>query len=518
MKEEGTKSKVLFLVTAVCMVLRGAVNVAVAICMMNTVDAALTLDMGTFVRALAFMLGVAILEFAVGMFSRFMLQSYCKCNLVRVKENYYRKLLCDGKQEEMDISAFSTDIDLLYGNRYFNRCMLVFYSAQLIFSVISIIVLSWKVAIVVLVMTFLPLLVPALLQKGLRKTTDKYAEGMNAYLGFIQDTLQGLHEIRTYAASAFFTGIHDKRNKEAEALRLKNKMMTYFNSSLSDFVGSLSFMAAIAACGFLTVKGEITMGTLIAVIQLLNSVVSPIGSISSAAGEISATGKLAEKYKAAPEEKAAADNGPLARIEVAGLGYSYDGQTPVFSGVNLCFERGRRYAVLGKSGVGKSTLAKVLSGALGGYDGEIVLTDLEGGRREISQAEGLIQYVAQEPYLFKLSAEDNVYFGKPEGAEEMHSRIGKLGIEELFLEPETVLANRDRISGGQKQRLVLARALSHKPDVLILDEPTANLDEATAERVMDYIMEADCGILIVITHSADEKFLSRFDEVIRLEG
>ena len=126
--------------------------------------------------------------------------------------------------------------------------------------------------------------------------------------------------------------------------------------------------------------------------------------------------------------------------------------------------------------------------------------------------------MAQEPYLFKLSAEDNVYFGKPEGAEEMHSRIGKLGIEELFLEPETVLANRDRISGGQKQRLVLARALSHKPDVLILDEPTANLDEATAERVMDYIMEADCGILIVITHNADEKFLSRFDEVIRLEG
>lgn len=517
MKSDKLRGKFLFLFVAVTMVALATVNVLLAFCMMNAVDAAIAQDMPLFGRAVLITAGIALMEFAAGIVSRIAMRAYCRDKVVRAKENRYSQLIYHGKPEEMELSNFSTDIDLLYDENYYNRCILVYECARLVLSAGSIIFLSWKIAVIVLITTFLPLLVPAVFQKKLQEAAQGYANGMNDYLDFVQDSLQGVQEIRTYKAFGFFMRLHGMKNRTAEALRVKNKMVTYLNSVTSELAGSLSFVATIAICGFLTVKGEITMGALIAVIQLLNSVVAPVGGISSAIGELSSTKKLLERYGPAPETVLATRENPVMQIDVRHLSFSYDGKAPVLSDINLHFEHGRRYAMLGESGVGKSTLAKVLAGNLDKYEGQVTLKDGGGAELDFSEAVGRIQYVAQEPYLFKLSAEDNVYFGEPEDAEKMQERMRKLGIEELFGGSQDRLANRERISGGQKQRVVLARALCHMPDVLILDEPTANLDEETAKRTADYILSLKCGILIVITHNANKKFLSNFDEVIQLK-
>lgn len=517
MKQEK-KSRGLFVLMAFCMVLYGTVNILVALCLKDVVDAAIAQDMPLFRRTLIYTLLIALMEFCFGNLSQYALQSYCKSKLVQAKANRYMQLLYGSKEEEgMDISSFSADADLLYEKNYMNRGMLIYYFTQLILAVVSIVVLSWKVSIVVLITVFLPVLVPALLQKKMQKTTREYTEGMKGYLDFLQDTLQGVYEIRTYKAFSFFGGLHDDKNKQAEKMRLKNRMVSYLNNALSSFVGVLSFVAIIAVCGYLTVKGEIGMGTLIAVIQLMNSVVGPIGLISEAVGGLSATKKLAEKYGALPENAACERHEePVARIAARDIGYSYDGGAEVLKHVNMVFERGKHYAVQGESGAGKSTLAKILAGVLSGYSGELVITDASGRQLEPEQAAFHIQYVAQEPYLFRLSAEDNVYLGEEKQEQLLEQQAEVLGIRELFAEPDTLLANRDRISGGQKQRLVIARALNHMPDVLILDEPTANLDDATAKRVIEYISASRCGILIVITHNSNKEFLSHFDEVITM--
>lgn len=517
MKSAKIKSKLLFLFVAVTMAAYAMVNVLVAFCMMNAVDAAIALDMDLFGRTVLYTIGIAVMEFATGMTSRYALRTYCRSKVTQAKENRYMQLLYHGRTEEMDISGFSTDIDLLYNDNYFNRCILICEFIQFVLSVGSIIFLSWKIALIVFATTFLPFLVPALFRKKLQKATQDYTEGMNAYLDFVQDTLQGIQEIRTYRAFGFFGRLHGEKNRRAENLRLKSKMAAQLNASVSTLVSSLSFVATIAICGFLTVKGEITMGVLIAVIQLLNSVVGPIGNISAAFGALSSTKNLLQKYEALPETNLTAAGKPVAQINVKHLSYTYDGQTPVLSDINLHFERGRRYAVLGESGAGKSTLAKVLAGNLPGYEGQVLLTDSDGMALEAEEVQHHIQYVAQEPYLFKISAQDNVYFGEPEEKGRMQERMKNLGIKELFEDPQAQLANRERISGGQKQRLVLARALYHTPDVLILDEPTANLDSETAKQVIDYIMSEKYGMLIVITHDASKAFLAKFDEVIELK-
>lgn len=517
--KKDPKYCILYIFTTVTMVLYGTVNVLVALCLKETVDAAIAQDMQLFGRALLYTLLVALVDFGFGNLSQYALQSYCKSKIIQAKTNRYMQLLhgqTDG-EEALDIASFSTDVDLLYEKNYVNRGMLIYYFTQLILSVVSIVVLSWKVSLVVLVTVFLPMLVPALLSKKLQRATQEYTDGMKEYLDFVQDSLQGVHEIRTYHAFDFFSELHKGKNMTAERKRQKNMMMSYLNNITSSFVGTLSFVAMIAACGYLTVRGEIGMGTLIAVIQLLNTVVGPIGLISEVFGGFSATKQLVQKYEAYPAEKT--DDGvqhTIARIETKGLGYSYDGNSTVLQDVNVKFERGKCYALKGESGAGKSTLAKLLAGILPGYSGDIILIDESGAALDFSDYAYHIQYVAQEPYLFKLSPEDNVYLGCEKDGQQLQQQTQALGIGELFEKPDTMLENRDRISGGQKQRLVIARALNHMPEVLILDEPTANLDAATSKRVMEHILAARCGILIVITHSEDKEFLSSFDEVITL--
>lgn len=516
--KQDKKNNGLFFLASISLVLFGAVNVILAFCLKITVDAAIAKDLAAFGEALLLTLCTAVLDFGMGVLSRLALQQYVKRRLVQAKARRFEQFLRDAAGDETDIAAFSTDVDLLYANNYLNKGMLVYYFAQFILSVTSIVILSWKVSIVVLLTMFMPLIVPLIMQKRLQKSTASYTEGMNGYLSFVQDVMNGVQEIRTYGVFKFFSNSHRKLNNQAETLRLKNKLLIYLSNIISTFISTLSFIATIAICGYLTITGEVTMGTLIAVIQLINSIVGPVGNISSAVGEISATKVLASKYETFSEMAAEAGARPSAvsRIEVENLSYSYREQQYVLKDINLIFERGKKYAVLGESGSGKSTLAKLLAGLLDGYSGNITLFDPDGNSIHRTPPDRLVQYVAQEPYLFKLSAIDNVYFGDKENEESMITRMGRLGISDLFNDPSALLSNRDRISGGQKQRLVIARALYHNPDVLILDEPTANLDYETSINTINYVSDSDCGILIVITHNADAQFLNQFDEVITL--
>lgn len=515
-----TKVKWLFAAASIMMVLYGSVNIFVAYGMKGVIDAATEQNAEMFIKMVLMLLGVSVAEPIVSMLSRYFLQSYTAEQIAQAKKNRFEYMLGQSGSEKLDVSMFSTDMELLYANHYFNKVMLVYNIAQLSLAATGIVALSWKASIVVLITTFLPMATPALLQKKLKAATDNYTEGMNKYLDFVQDVMQGVQEIRMYGAFTFFRNIHDELNKNAEKLRMKTKMMNYLNAVVSMFVGSISFTAVIVACGYLTLRGEITIGVMMAVIQLMNNVASPIGAIASEIGEISSTKELAKRYQDVEpaEEEAAEDRTPVERIDVENVSFAYNEHQTILHNISLSFEHGRKYAIVGESGSGKSTLAKVLAGLNKDFDGSITMTDAKGRKIKLPCENNYIQYVSQEPYLFRLSAKDNVYFGKTESGERMRDRMEKLGIGKLFTNPSASLANRDSISGGQKQRLVIARALFHNPDVLILDEPTANLDHQNTLQTMRYITEAKCGILIVITHNTDKEFLANFDEVITIKS
>ncbi len=499
------------------MILYGTINIALAFLMMDIVDSVTAQNGSLFFKTLLVTLLLMVFEFCMGMASKYLLNLYSKRELTLQKDRRYKKVLYTADPASMDLSSFSTDMDLLYTHYYTNIAYIAYDITRLLLSTLSIIYLNWKIAVVVAISIILPFVIPVLFQTKLQKSTQAYKAASQSYLGFVQDSFSGLQEIRTYFAFPFFLSRHERFNQANEQARLQNKMWLSFNNVFSASVSTLSFVAIMAYCGYLCLQGESTIGALIAVTQLMNSIVGPVSQLSGEVGQIQSAKKLV--LEEADETNYQAKQLPTGHVQALlaeDLSFSYDPQHPVLKNLDLRLEYGKRYAIVGKSGIGKSTLAKLLSGMLQGDGGAVRMLDETG--REIPREElsYRVQYVSQQPYLFNLSAKENVALGQAETTEDWQDLLESLEIGQLFGAEDLLLTNREGVSGGQKQRLVIARALTHKADVLILDEPTANLDEAIALRVMNYILHSQCGIILVITHDTSDEMLSLFDQVIRL--
>ena len=220
-----------------------------------------------------------------------------------------------------------------------------------------------------------------------------------------------------------------------------------------------------------------------------------------------------------PAEPALPPSPPLVlALENVGARYAFE-ERQVLDGFSLRLEPGRRIALVGESGAGKSTVANLVLRFLDPEQGRVVL----GGRdlRELSQADvrRAVAVAAQDSHLFSTSIRENILVGRPEASHaELQSAIRRAGLEDLVEELadgwDTLVGEQGReLSGGQRQRVTLARALLADAPILVLDEPTAHLDSATAERLLRDILAATDGrSVLLITHRPEG--LDLVDEVV----
>ena len=203
-KKTHTTHKGLLAIVWIAMMLYGTINVLLAFFMKGIVDSTTDKNMDLFLWSAAATLLLVAFEFLMGNASRYLLQLYCKRNLLSQKICRYRNALCANAPDRTDLSAFSTDIELLYSNYYVNVALMACYMSQLVLSAVGIIYLNWKIAVIVLITTILPFVIPMLFSKKLQASTENYKQSADSYLSFVQDSLSGMQEIRTYRA--FYTG------------------------------------------------------------------------------------------------------------------------------------------------------------------------------------------------------------------------------------------------------------------------------------------------------------------------
>ncbi|MDU3802415.1 ABC transporter ATP-binding protein [Paraclostridium bifermentans] len=214
----------------------------------------------------------------------------------------------------------------------------------------------------------------------------------------------------------------------------------------------------------------------------------------------------------------------MSLLSLKDVSYRYEGANrDVFNNINIDFEKGKVYGIIGKSGAGKSTLLSLISGLDTCKSGEVLHNDksLKNIDRDLYRAKDigvifqgynlLLNATAKENILLSMNISNSKQEDKDEYIENLLQSVGI----------DSDKANRKilNLSGGEQQRIGIARALSHNPDIIIADEPTGNLDNETEEKIMDILVSLahkHNKCVIIVTHS--KKVCSYLDEILGLKS
>jgi len=381
-------------------------------------------------------------------------------------------------------------------------------------SVVLMLVLNWRLFLVSVVLVPACLWTFAHYQKRLTALTKQLRERSADLGSWFVDTILGMRVVVSLRASDHEVGRFRQRNNAFVETMLGVQMASFLTGALPGTILTASTSVVFLYGGYQIIQGTMTIGTMVAFMAYQARLLSPIqnlmGLTSSLASARVSLGRIFELMDTAPEVRELPGAARLAAvhysIRLENVSIRYD-RHPVLRDVSLEIPAGSFCAVLGPSGVGKSTLADLLVRYLDPDQGCVLLdgTDL----REIS-LEDLRQQVVlvdQSPFLFNASIAENIAYAYPGATQEMIEEAARAAgltnfIARLTEGYQTLTGERGlAVSVGERQRIALARALLRRPSVLILDEPTAALDADTESLVASNLRGAlRGGTLIVITH------------------
>lgn len=289
--------------------------------------------------------------------------------------------------------------------------------------------------------------------------------------------------------------------------RKLNMMINCLNNSL--VITSLTLVYGYGS--YMVIKGESTIGTIIAFGLYFQNLVQPIYEFLNNNIDIRRMEPIIDRineYKNLQSERA--DNGEelvsINSMQLKKVSFSYANGTKALWNTDMSFPKNGLYAIVGDSGAGKSTLIKLISALYDSYGGEILINDRELREYGVSQIRKNISFVTQEIELRNTSIRENIKLDRDIDDEEIQKIIKFVNLQEVVDNLEnglnTVMNERVNLSGGEKQRLAIARALAKKSSVYIFDEPTAALDTINEKNVKEIIEQlAKEKIVIIITHN-----------------
>ncbi|MGX7140925.1 ATP-binding cassette domain-containing protein [Facklamia languida] len=209
-------------------------------------------------------------------------------------------------------------------------------------------------------------------------------------------------------------------------------------------------------------------------------------------------------------------------IKIKTLGFSFKKSKPLFHRLKYSFEKNKKYVIIGSSGSGKSTLLNIIAGKISDYSGKIEWDNVNYHKIMKRALQDQIIFIDQAPYIFNASIRENITLLDSYSERDIQEVISTVGLDSWVSNLkdglETVINfNAKNISGGEKQRIALARGLLKNKSILLLDEPTSSLDDKSASDIEELIFKNSSLTVIMVTHQLRESISQLADEIIELE-
>lgn len=472
---------------------------------------------------------LACLKVVIGWFIVSLLFTYIKSknvsDIIRdVKKDLYvsvnKKEMKDyvSKSNEYYLNNFTKNIDLLQTNYLSPRCEIVANFISALVSIGTIFFINWKLGLSFVGVSLVTIALSQLPGVIMAKKTNEFSEESANYLKVINNHLKGFEQIKLLGVSDIFLRKYLDRDNQYE----KSRFSYIFVSRLANDLGLFSVFAQLACMSigvWFALRGDITVGLLISAINLLNGVFNPLQQLAynkNLMGTVSDIMKSFDEILSREKNEGQLIQNSISTISIKDLDFKFGEDKIIFEGFNARFEKGKTYAIVGESGRGKSTLAKLIMKYYGSdqYRGEIQVNNQDINTILSDDLYKKVAYIQRNDFYIDGSIKNNIELYRR--LEANNSLYGKLKFKDSFLDKPIEEGSRNQVSTGEKQRIDIARFLVKDYDVMIFDEPTSNLDKETSEIIFDLIFEIKDKIVIVITHVNDESTLNRFDQVIRL--
>ena len=425
------------------------------------------------------------------------------------------------------LAAFSRDAETIEAGCLEGRFQLLTSAADFIGALVMMLLYSPVMTGISCAFFILPAGVSLLMGRRIQQAERQVSQKNETFTATLKDSLGGFSVMKSFRAEGPIQALFAGSNRAMEQAKCQKRRQVIALGTLASLAGVLAQLGTFWAGAWLAFSGaRITPGVLIVFINLAAYVIEPLQVIPERLAALRAAEGLIDKLADALEEPARQPGTPLPDrlrqgIELRDVCFSYKGESrPALEHISARFEAGGCYAVVGGSGSGKSTLLGLLTAGRRNYSGEILYDGRELKTVSIESLYDLVGLIQQKVFLFDASIRDNITLFRDFPQEQVEQAVQKAGLAALIEArgPAYRCGENGRgLSGGEQQRVAIARSLLKQSQVLLVDEATAALDPATARQVTLSILELAGITRILVTHRLDETLLRRCDGILALK-
>lgn len=418
------------------------------------------------------------------------------------------------------LNEFNNEVNVVIDNYVSSKLNVFSLTISLILGSLYIANLSVEILIFLLFCAFITILINSIFKNSLKKNQMNYLDSMKQWLCSIKNLCRCFSDIKILNLEKVFCDDLDLENKNLEQSTLKNNGFIKILTSINSFISQAMFFLTLLFGIVLIHYNRLTVGQLLGIAQASNMVIMPIVNYANLRNMIQSSKpvlqKLLDDSICSEENESIAFDEQIQDIKIKHLSYSY-GVRQILDLSNLVINQGKKYLVIGKSGDGKSTFLDILTKqkkADGIYVNDKDLKDVQ-----FSTYVDKFSYVNQNNDLLPFSFEQNITLGRKMSKYSLKDLVTIFNLESMFdKERDNLDFEHLNLSGGEKQRICLARAIYRNKKWLFLDEAFSAIDKTNSDRIHQFILSDPYLTVLSIEHKVTKETVSLYDKVLLFEN
>lgn len=418
------------------------------------------------------------------------------------------------------LNEFNNEVNVVIDNYVSSKLNVFSLTISLILGSLYIANLSVEILMFLLFCAFITIFINSIFKNSLKKNQMNYLDSMKQWLCSIKNLCRCFNDIKILNLEKVFCDGLDIENKNLEQSTLKNNGFIKILTSINSFISQAMFFLTLLFGIVLIHYNRLTVGQLLGIAQASNMVIMPIVNYANLQNMIQSSKpvlqKLLDNSICSEENEPIVFNEQIHDIKIKHLSYSY-GVRQILDLNNLVIDQGKKYLVIGKSGDGKSTFLDILTKqkkADGIYVNDKDLKDVQ-----FSTYADKFSYVNQNNDLLPFSFEQNITLGRKMSKYSLKDLVTIFNLESIFdKERDNLDFEHLNLSGGEKQRICLARAMYRNKKWLFLDEAFSAIDKINSDRIHQFILSNPDLTVLSIEHKVTKETVSLYDKVLLFEN